>query len=110
MKRINPKKSKGIKAKKDKQYKTQEERTQIVEETIKKLQEVHLIGTDDEGQLYSGFDGIQELLIILNEYKKPKLLSGFSGVIKVPELQRNIEYILPIRKDSEHGIRLVAIE
>ncbi len=107
MKRANAKKTKS---KKEKQFKTQEERAQIVAETITKLQEVHLIGTDDEGQFYSGFDGIQELLNILNEYKKPKLLSGFSGVIKVPELQRNIEYILPIRKDSEHGIRLVAIE
>jgi hypothetical protein len=38
------------------------------------------------------------------------LLSGFSGVIKVPEFNRNVEYILPIRKHSGHGVRLVSTE
>jgi hypothetical protein len=49
-------------------------------------------------------------LSILKEYEKPALLSGFSGVIKVPELNRNIEYILPIQKRSGHGVRLVSTE
>lgn len=102
--------AKKTKTKKVKNIKTQEERESIVNETIAKLKEVHLIGTDEEGVYHSGFDGIQELLHILNEYKKATLLSGFSGVIKVPELQRNIEYILPLRKEAEHGIRLVAYD
>jgi hypothetical protein len=103
--RVNAKKQK---VKRIKNYKTQEERVQIAEETIAKLKEVHLIGVNDEGETYSGFEGIHQLLDILNEYRKPTLLSGFSGIIEVLELQRNIEYILPLRKDVEHGIRLVA--
>jgi hypothetical protein len=102
--------AKKTKTKRIKNTKTQEDREQIVSEAISKLQEVHLIGTDDDGSNYSCFDGVQELLNILNEYKKPALLSGFSGAIKVPELQRNIEYILPLKKDVDHGIRLVAYE
>ena len=102
---VNAKKNK---LKREKNLKTQEERARIVDETFAKLQEVHLIGIDEDGVYYSGFDGIQELINILNEYKKTSLLSGFSGIIKVPELQRNIEYILPIRKDAEQVIRLVA--
>ena len=104
---INTKKAK---TKKPKNYKSQQEREQIVNETIAKLEEVHLIGTNDQGVHYSSFSGIQELLNILNEYRKPALLSGFSGIIKVPELQRHVEYILPLRKESEHGIRLVTYQ
>lgn len=102
---VNAKKNKQ---KRIKNLKTQEERARIVDETILKLQEVHLIGINEDGGYYSVFDGVQEMLDILNEYKKTTLLSGFSGIIKVPELQRNIEYILPIRKDAEQAIRLVA--
>lgn len=104
---VNAKKTKVTKIKK---FKSQEERQSIVDETIAKLKEVHLIGTNEDGTHYSSFMGIQELLTILNEYRKPALLSGFSGIIKVPELQRNVEYILPLRKDVDHGIRLVAYE
>jgi hypothetical protein len=102
--------AKKLKTKRVKNTKTQEDREKIVSEAISKLQEVHLIGTDDEGSTYSGFDGVQELLNILKEYKKPTLLSGFSGIIKVPELKRNIEYVLPLRKDADHVIRLIACE
>jgi hypothetical protein len=100
--------AKKNKQKRIKNFKTLDERTCIVNETMTKLKEVHLVGMDEGGECYSCFDGVQELLAILNEYKKPILLSGLSGVIKVPELQRNIEYILPIRKEAEHVIRLVA--
>lgn len=102
--------AKKTKIKRVKNLKTQEDREQIVLEAINKLQEVHLIGTDEDGSTYSCFDGVQELLNILMEYKKPTLLSGFSGAIKVPELQRTIEYILPLKKDVDHGIRLVAYD
>jgi NifB/MoaA-like Fe-S oxidoreductase len=109
----NPKKVRGkeketVKADK---YKTVEERKEIVAEVIAKLEETHLIGWDDkEEQHYSGFPGIEDLLVILREYVKPVLLSGFSGVIKVPELGRNVEYILPARKFVGHGIRLVSTD
>lgn len=104
----NPKKQK--KGEKEKDYKSVEERTAIVEETIAKLREVHLVGEDEDGKVYSGFEGVEELLKILREYQKPNILSGFTGVIKVPELKRNIEYILPLNKYSGHGIRLVSDE
>lgn len=98
------------KKRKPKEYKTVEERTLIVNETIEKLREVNLVSNDDEGIPYSGFDGIEELLKILNEYKKPNLYSGFSGIIKLPEFKRDIEYILPLNKNTPHGIRLVSDE
>ena len=101
--------AKKQKVKKPKNYKTLEERIAIVDETISKLQEVHLIGINDQGEYYSGFPGVQELLDILKEYKKAVILSGFSGIIKVPELGRNIEYILPLRKDTEQIVRLISM-
>ena len=106
---LNPKKVRG--KTKDDKYKTVEERKAIVQEVIGKLEEVHLIGWDDETHKpYSGFEGIEEFLEVLREYEKPVLLSGFSGVVKVPELNRNVEYILPVRKASGHGVRLVSTD
>jgi hydrogenase maturation factor len=102
----NNKKNKRVKTQKD--IKSVEERTQIVVETIAKLVEVSLAAVDDNDTVYSAFEGIQEFIKILEEYKKPTLLSGFSGVIKVPELKRNIEYILPLRQMIAHGVRLVS--
>jgi hypothetical protein len=104
------KQGKPQKVKKEKEFKSVEERTAIVDETIEKLREVHLVGENDEGEVYSGFDGVEELLKILREYKKPNILSGFTGVIKLPELGRNVEYILPLGKNNGHGIRLVSDE
>jgi len=102
---INNKKNKRVKTQKD--FKSVEERTQIVVETIAKLVEVNLAAVDDNDTVYSAFEGVEEFIKILEEYKKPTLLSGFSGVIKVPELKRNIEYILPLRQMVAHGVRLV---
>jgi hypothetical protein len=108
---VNPKKVHGKDKGKEDKFRTVEERKDIVAEVLAKLEEVHLIGWDeDDKKYYSGFEGVQELLTILREYEKPKLLSGFSGVIKVPELNRNVEYILPIRKVASHGVRLVSTE
>ena len=107
----NPKKVRGKDKGKEIKFKTVEERKEIVAEVIAKLEETHLVGWDeDEKKHYSGFEGINDLMSILREYEKPNLLSGFSGVIKVPELNRNVEYILPIRKVAGHGIRLVSLE
>lgn len=104
----NNKKIKRVKPQKD--YKSVEERTQIVVETIAKLVEVNLAAIDENDNVYSAFEGVQELIKLLDEYKKPSLLSGFSGVIKVPEIKRNIEYILPLRQMIPHGVRLVSEE
>lgn len=99
--------AKKTKVKKEKLLKSQEERGKIVVETIEKLKEVSLVGTNEEGEIYSGFDAIQEFLTILREYEKPNLFSGFSGRIFVPEFNRYIEYLLPIRQGNEHVVRLV---
>lgn len=105
-KRINQKKVKSKQKVKD--FKDCEERTAIVKETIEKLIEVNLAALDDNNEVYSGFEGVEEFLKILDEYKKPVLYSGFSGIIKLPELKRNIEYILPLKKLVDHGVRLVS--
>jgi hypothetical protein len=103
--RVNNKKNK--KEKKEKDCKDLEERCDIVKEVLDKLLEVNLVALDEKEEYYSGFEGIQDFLKILEEYKKTVILSGFSGVIKLPELKRNIEYILPMRKFIAHGVRLV---
>lgn len=105
-KKINQKKVKSKQKVKD--FKDCEERTAIVKETIDKLIQVNLAALDENNEIYSGFEGVEEFLKILNEYKKPVLYSGFSGIIKLPELKRNIEYILPLRKFVDHGVRLVS--
>lgn len=93
--------------KKEKAHKSVEERIQIVNDIIAKLIEVNLVAIDESDKVYSGFESIQEFLNILEEYKKPVLLSGFTGVIKVPEFKRNIEYILPLSQHVMHGVRMV---
>jgi len=98
---------KKTKTEKLKKFKSVDERIKIKDEIISKLKEVHLIGIDENGLEYSSFDGVSELLKILNEYIKPNILSGFSGIIKVDEFQRNIEYVLPLRQNSQHMVRLV---
>jgi hypothetical protein len=105
---VNNKKNKDNKKSKVKDLKACEERTNIVVETIAKLIEVNLAALDENNEVYSGFEGVEEFLKILAEYKKPSLFSGFSGVIKLPELKRTIEYILPLKKSVDHGVRLVS--
>jgi flagellar biosynthesis/type III secretory pathway chaperone len=105
-KRINNKKTKNKQKVKD--LKDCEERTAIVKETIDKLIEVNLAALDENDEVYSGFEGVEQFLKILEEYKKPVLYSGFSGIIKIPELKRNIEYILPLKNLVDHGVRLVS--
>lgn len=99
--------AKKVKVKKEKLVKSQEERAKIVAETIDKLKEVCLVGTNDEGVVYSGFDAVEDFLKVLREYEKPNLLSGFSGRIFVPEFNRYIEYVLPVRQFNDHVVRLV---
>jgi hypothetical protein len=99
--------TKRKRCKKEKAHKSVEERIQIVNDIIAKLVEVNLVAVDENDKVYSGFESIQEFLNILNEYKKPVLLSGFTGVIKVPEFKRNIEYILPLSQHVIHGVRMV---
>lgn len=99
--------AKKQKSKKEGKYKTVEQRLAIRQQVLDKLREVSLVGVDKNGVEYSGFEGVNDLVKILNEYVKPNLLSGFSGVIKLPEFGRNIEYILPVRASTDHMVRMV---
>ena len=54
----------------------------------------------------SDYIAIQQLKKIFHDFvnqddDQPKLLTGFSGKIKFPELNRRIEYILPIKHNVE---------
>ena len=99
--------AKKVKVKKEKSLKSQEERAKIVLETMDKLKDVALVGLNDEGNIYSGFDAVEEFLKVLREYEKPNILSGFSGRILVPEFNRYIEYVLPIKQGNDHVVKLV---
>ena len=99
--------AKKVKVKKEKLLKSLEERAKIVLETLEKLKEVSLVGQNDEGNVYSGFDAVEDFLKVLREYEKPNLLSGFSGRILIPEFNRYIEYVLPIRQGNDHVVKLV---
>lgn len=91
----NNKKSKG--AQKQDKYKTVEERTAIVEKIRGQLAENHI----------DGLEGVRPFHAILDEYLKENILSGFSGRVFVPELERYIEYILPAKKAANDMVRLV---
>jgi hypothetical protein len=54
------------------------------------------------------FDGIEEFHKILNEYCKPNIFGGFSGSIKLLEIERNLEYILPLAKHAAPVVKLTA--
>ena len=54
-----------------------------------------------------GLEGVAPFHKILDEYARPDLLSGMSGRLYVEELERYIEYVLPMRESSNHMVRLV---
>ena len=89
------KKSRSIKVQ-DK-YKTVQERITIVEKIREQLVENHI----------DGLEGVRPFQAILDEYLKEKIVSGFSGRVFVPELERYIEYILPAKKAAKDMVRLV---
>ena len=86
-----------IKKDKTKNYKTLEERVAIANKIGEQLVENHI----------DGLVGMEEFHKILSEYVKPNLTCGFSGRLYVPELERHIEYILPVKKAALDMVRLV---
>jgi hypothetical protein len=54
----------------------------------------------------SSYPGIQEFYKVLDDYCIPNLMGGFSGKIKIPEINKIIEYTLPMRLEIEAVIRL----
>lgn len=76
-----------------KDYKTKQERLEIVTNIIKQLKDLDLLG----------FDGVQKMMEIMKEYVNidtSREKGGFTGKIKIPELKREINYTLPVLKHS----------
>lgn len=78
-------------------YKTVEERKSIANTIRKQLSENHI----------DALNGVKPFHAILDEYVKETILSGFSGRVFVPELERYIEYVLPAKKAAKDMVRLV---
>jgi hypothetical protein len=91
--------AKTKKEKKPKEYKSIEDRIIIADTLKEKIQNLGIP---------SIYPGIVEFYKILDEYCKDNIISGFSGKIKLPEISRYIEYILPIRKEIEHVVKITA--
>lgn len=80
----------------------------------KSVEERQKICLDIKGKLVSlglspDFDTVRDFIKILDEYSKPNVTSGFSGVVSFPEIGRRIEYVLPIRSQSQPVVKMVAI-
>ena len=54
-----------------------------------------------------GLEGVAPFHKLLDEYAQPEILSGLSGRLYVEELERYIEYVLPLRASSKYMVRLV---
>lgn len=81
-------------------YKTIDDRKDIVKNIIKQF---HDLGIDIEV-----FEPLQKLNKILTEYQANSITSGFSGKFYVPELNRHVEYVLPLRKLTNGYVKLIA--
>lgn len=91
---------------------TKSERLEIVISISKRLKnfpKINYLKTDNDiyMDLYnSDYIAIKKIKEIFKEYinqddTKPELLSSMNGTIRFPELNRKIEYILPINKQRE---------
>lgn len=91
--------------------KNKQERLEIVIDICKKLRSfpASTYFNTNHGQtidLYnSNFPAISQVKQVFNDYinqddSHPSYLRGLSGKIKFPEIERTIEYILPIRKHT----------
>lgn len=89
-----------MKDKKAKAIKTQEERAEIVM-SIKKQFEDFGVNVDE-------FEPLEKLKMIMNEYQGEEVISGYSGKFFVPDFNRYVEYVLPIRKNTDGFVKLLA--
>lgn len=100
---------------------TQQERLQIVLDIcqqLKRFPKATYMATDPHPYLdlyNSDYSAIQQLKKVFNEFvkqddSKPELLIGLSGKIKFPELNRRIEYVLPIKKNVQPMFVLRSLE
>lgn len=82
-----------------KSVKSREERLQIKADILKQLDALHI---DVEV-----VESLQPFLKLLEEYCMPKIVSGYSGRMAVPELGRVLEYVLPLRVWAQPMVRMV---
>jgi hypothetical protein len=93
-------KSVDKKNKKEKLLKPLDKRIAFVEEMKGKFQNLGIP---------ESYPGVQEFYKILGEYCNPTITSGFSGKVNIPEIQRKIEYILPMRLEIDPVVKLTQI-
>ena len=85
--------------KKQKEFKSLEDRKEIV----KKIRRVF----QDHGISLQEYTSLVELESSLKEYEScEKLIAGFSGKFYIPEINRYLEYRLPVAKQTPEFIRL----
>jgi hypothetical protein len=53
------------------------------------------------------YQGIQEFYKVLDEYQDINNTNGFSGKIKIHEISKKIDYILPIRSHIEPVVKII---
>jgi hypothetical protein len=81
---------------KNREIKTKKERLDITMNIINQLK--------DLGLLSNQVPGVMEMTKILKDYvniDETVQSAGFTGVISVPEINRKIHYVLPLRKTAE---------
>lgn len=83
-----------------KEVKTQEERQQIADNLKVQIENLGIP---------TSHDGISEFLKVLDEYSQPHVPSGLYGKIKIPEINRRIEYTLPVLKGSPPTVKMVTL-
>lgn len=86
--------------KKIQMHKTLEERVAIVDSIKRQFSD---LGIDIET-----FEALKQLKDILKEYQIESIVSGFSGKFYVPEINRHVEYVLPLKKMTNGYVKLVA--
>lgn len=79
-----------------KNFKSKQERVQIVTKILHQLKNLNLL-TDQVPSIKIAVDVLRDY-VNLDENKD---VSGLTGKINVPELNKEIHYILPIRKHNQ---------
>lgn len=82
-----------------KSVKTVEERLKIKQDVLQQMDRLNV----DVDVLES----FQPFMKILDEYCQPKLMNGYSGRLYIPEINRVLEYVLPLRVWAQPMVRLV---
>ena len=89
-----------MKDKKIKSIKSLEERQAIVANIKEQIAE---LGIDVDL-----FEPLVTLKQAMLAYQGDDIISGFSGKFFVPEFNRYVEYVLPLRKNTDGYVKLVA--